>query len=574
VSNLYPSIPEPYADIQSLLQTVRQLKEAVELLTGQRGDADETDVGLRTRRLESTLNTESTLVRAVIATNERVSTSADEALSERSTAIEAEIIDARSGQISVGARIIQVDTARATGDSALSSRTTLIESEITGARGGQADLSSRITQVDTARASGDTALSSRATTLEASSATYADQLANTAASGLQARIVNEETARASGDSANATSINDLSAIISNPSTGLAATKATADSASSAAATADGKAVAAQSAAVAAQSAANTADGKATTAQADAGTALSAATSASSSVSSLQSQTNAIFGGSAAGTSARFTSFANPGITEAGFNISAFNTLNNTTYEVGLTGYAGPSGRGVKLGGNGAVVQLAGTSVQLLDASVNSGTPVQMFSVSGGKYVFNPLAEIDTSNIRSEAVRKIYSLGSASTDVPSSGTFFATASGGHGYSIVAQATNIFPGPVPLDKFLDVVFNPATDKHILLIANMSIALTTGGAWAAGFVFLCRDTAGVFPYQAGFDNYILAPTGNITASSVNQGAFKFASGTGTSHTIMHFDRPSTAGTYRYRIFSWLVEGAVAQTTFLTFTAEVVRR
>ena len=317
MSNLYPSIPEPYADIQSLLQTVRQLKEAVELLTGQRGDADETDVGLRTRRLESTFNTESTLVRAVIATNERVSTSADEALAERSTAIEAEIIDARSGQISVGARIIQVDTARATGDSALSSRTTLIESEITGARGGQADLSARITQVD--------------------------------------------TARVSGDSANATSINNLSAIISNPSTGLAATKATADSASSAAATADGKAVAAQSAAVAAQSAANTADGKATTAQADAGTALSAATSASSSVSSLQSQTNAIFGGNAAGTSARFTSYANSGITEAGFSLLAFNTINSVTYSVGLQAYAGPSGRGVILGGDGATVVLNGSA---------------------------------------------------------------------------------------------------------------------------------------------------------------------------------------------------------------------
>jgi hypothetical protein len=165
-----------------------------------------------------------------------------------------------------------------------------------------------------------------------------------------------------------------------------AAQATANSASSAASTADGKAVAAQSAAVAAQSAANTADGKATTALANAGTALTAATDASSSVSSLQTTTNAIFGGSAAGTSARFTSYANSGITEAGFSLLAFNTINSVTYSVGLTAYAGPAGRGVILGGDGATVVINANSA-VFNGVITGASGKFQLDVNNGSLLF-------------------------------------------------------------------------------------------------------------------------------------------------------------------------------------------
>jgi len=176
-----------------------------------------------------------------------------------------------------------------------------------------------------------------------------------------AGFISEQTARASADSALTIAIESLTSVVNNPITGLAAAKATADTAVGAAATADGKAEAAQSAAVNAQSAATTADGKATTADGKAGTALTAATNANDAVGSLQLTTNAIFGGNAAGTSARFTSYANSGITEAGFSLLAFNTINSVTYSVGLQAYAGPSGRGVILGGDGATVVLNGSA---------------------------------------------------------------------------------------------------------------------------------------------------------------------------------------------------------------------
>lgn len=87
----------------------------------------------------------------------------------------------------------------------------------------------------------------------------------------------------------------------------------------------------------------------------------------SALATLTASTNAAFGGNVAGTTARFSSFANAGITEAGYQLLAFNTINNVTYSVGLTAYAGPAGRGVILGGDGATVLLDG------DSTVVNGT---------------------------------------------------------------------------------------------------------------------------------------------------------------------------------------------------------
>lgn len=123
----YPAIPEPTYDTPALYNTVKALKEAVERLTGQRGDEDvtgeETDeVALRAvRELEETFTTENATLSARIKDVDEVYASETEALARRSTLVEAEIVSARAGQPNLAARVSQVDTARVNGDSALAS---------------------------------------------------------------------------------------------------------------------------------------------------------------------------------------------------------------------------------------------------------------------------------------------------------------------------------------------------------------------------------------------------------------------------------------------------------------------
>jgi hypothetical protein len=191
-----------------------------------------------------------------------------------------------------------------------------------------------------------------------------------------ARVVTEEGARATADSALASRATNLEASVNDPTSGLAATRATATNAASAASTADGKAVAAQNSAVTAQSTANSAQSGVTANQAAIATTNSA-------VASLTASTNAAFGGNVAGTTARFASYSNAGITESGYQLLAFNTLNGVTYSVGLTAYAGPAGRGVVLGGAGASVDIVAQNFRITDAGINGGVPTQLFTISGG-----------------------------------------------------------------------------------------------------------------------------------------------------------------------------------------------
>jgi hypothetical protein len=232
---------------------------------------------------------------------------------------------------------------------ATAQRVSTVEAQQTDPTSGNAAILARVVTEEGARATADSALASRATNLEAS---INDPTSGNAA--ILARVVTEEGARATADSALASRATNLEASVNDPTSGLAATRATATNAASAASTADGKAVAAQDAAVTAQSTADSAQSGVTANQ----TAIATTNSA---VASLTASTNAAFDGNVAGTTARFASYSNSGITESGYQLLAFNTLNGVTYSVGLTAYAGPAGRGVILGGAGAIVNIDAAS---------------------------------------------------------------------------------------------------------------------------------------------------------------------------------------------------------------------
>ena len=105
----FPSIPMPTQDPAALLKTVAALKEAVELLTGQ-----------RTAKSESLIDAVRDLRSSREGFNARfteyveVSTSNDRALARRTTTLEAQTAQS-------AARIEEVDTARADADQALAS---------------------------------------------------------------------------------------------------------------------------------------------------------------------------------------------------------------------------------------------------------------------------------------------------------------------------------------------------------------------------------------------------------------------------------------------------------------------
>ena len=137
----FPSIPMPTQDPAALLKTVAALKEAVELLTGQ-----------RTAKSESLIDAVRDLRSSREGFNARfteyveVSTSNDRALARRTTTLEAQTAQS-------AARIEEVDTARADADQALAQQYTALSAEIDG-------VDARVTTEVTARANADQALAS------------------------------------------------------------------------------------------------------------------------------------------------------------------------------------------------------------------------------------------------------------------------------------------------------------------------------------------------------------------------------------------------------------------------------
>lgn len=403
-----------------------------------------------------------------------------------------------------------------------------------------------------------------------------------------AGFLSEQTARASAVDALTTSINSLTAIVNNPTTGLAATKAlvdstagtlatttsaqattnstlsaaaaaaqsTATSAASAAATADGKAVAADSKAVTALSNAATADGKAVAAQATADSASSAAASAASAASTLSSRVNAVFGANVADALLYVGSFADGTGAASTFTLSARATVGGTPQEVGITGFVGSAGRGIELGGSGATVRIRAAQVQLVDASVNGGVPVTMFSIAGGKFVFNPLTEIVTDNIRASSVtdRQAARVTTASTLTNNASL----------WSDVSATVNV---TTTSTDFVS-VFGQAS-------ADVNIATSIGGTLSVTVRYrIVRVTS-------GSTTVLLPDDSGVNGKVLLQGSASVGSGgslVGNDHAQFSLQDQPGAGTHTYRIeisASWTGSNSgAAQIRVRSINANVVKR
>ncbi len=187
----YPSIPDPTQDPASILNTVKRLKESVEMVTGQRGG----DKFSLSHRVESA-NQLSTKIEARTASalarfSEIITVTANdlEAVVTRTTTLEAQMGDAQ-------ASIIEEQTARATADSAMASDITTLNAEID-------TTNANLTTESSVRATQDSALASNILTLSANVASINGQL------------ITESAARASADSALASQVTTAQATANN-----------------------------------------------------------------------------------------------------------------------------------------------------------------------------------------------------------------------------------------------------------------------------------------------------------------------------------------------------------------------
>lgn len=161
----FRSIPEPTQDTAALLKTVAALKEVVEVLTGQR-NPNVKGIGDQLNDLRSMSATTNARFTDYI----EVSASADEALAQRTTTLEATVNDPDTGVVANAAKITEVDTARVNGDSALAQRASTLEATVNDPTTGVARNSARITEVDQARVDGNTALANSINTVAVSAA--------------------------------------------------------------------------------------------------------------------------------------------------------------------------------------------------------------------------------------------------------------------------------------------------------------------------------------------------------------------------------------------------------------------
>lgn len=125
----YPTVPYPTREPASLQASVERLKEGYELLTGQTGPKEYSMQEGLTQIRRQLFTADQTVTARMLELNE-AQTSANNALAQRTTIIEAEITNARGGEASLLARITTVDQARISGDNALASRTTTLETNV------------------------------------------------------------------------------------------------------------------------------------------------------------------------------------------------------------------------------------------------------------------------------------------------------------------------------------------------------------------------------------------------------------------------------------------------------------
>lgn len=122
----WPTIPEPGTDPSIMLSSVIRLKEAMELLTGQRGFDQSYSVDYRIDTMQKTLDFQS----ATFSEKIQLSVNQYGALAERTTLIEAEILAARDGEPSLNARIVSVDTASVDRDGALAQSVDIVQARV------------------------------------------------------------------------------------------------------------------------------------------------------------------------------------------------------------------------------------------------------------------------------------------------------------------------------------------------------------------------------------------------------------------------------------------------------------
>lgn len=108
----FPAIQEPAPTIESMLATIRQLKQAVEILTGMRGNPEDLLVGLTTSRQSTTTQTPFSVLAANVSVSYKTITDATTALAERVGNVEVRADD-------ISAQVSEVDQARIDGDEAL-----------------------------------------------------------------------------------------------------------------------------------------------------------------------------------------------------------------------------------------------------------------------------------------------------------------------------------------------------------------------------------------------------------------------------------------------------------------------
>lgn len=127
----YPSLLEPSLDPGSLKKSILRLNEVVEMITGQRGKAEYSlQEGMTSIR--KTLTLQNKTMEASIREINETFVAENMALAQRTTLIEAEITDARSGETDLLARITTVDTARVDGDTALATSVDTLQTQVDG----------------------------------------------------------------------------------------------------------------------------------------------------------------------------------------------------------------------------------------------------------------------------------------------------------------------------------------------------------------------------------------------------------------------------------------------------------
>lgn len=204
---VFPSIEAVQStDPLAVNRVLNQLRTAVEMMTGQRGDGEHNLVLGLTQSKKEVEN-----ARGFIRELRELVINGDMALAQRIDQIE---VIFESGDLTeLFARLTAVETARADGDSALAQRATTLEARATDLESGLSITSAAVIAVDQASVTRDEALAARTTNVEAVLYDPDTGLAETRANVIEAQqAIADETSARTLDSLSLTAkYNDISA---------------------------------------------------------------------------------------------------------------------------------------------------------------------------------------------------------------------------------------------------------------------------------------------------------------------------------------------------------------------------